>query len=188
MWRKTINPWHVASFAGGLLYPLLVYLSLPDAPPFLLVCIGLALIALRLWTMRREPAAVAWSVALLLAAAGLAILSILSPSFAVKAYPSLISAAVACVFGASLIWPPCVIERLARIQEPDLSTAGQLYTRRVTQIWTVFLLANTVIAAASAIWGTIEQWTLWNGLISYLLMGTLFIGEIALRRFVRPNT
>lgn len=188
MWRKTINIWHVASLAGGLLYPLLVYLSSPYAPPFVLILIGLALIVLRLWGMRRDSAAGVWGAALLLAAAGLAILSILSPSFAVKAYPSLISGAVACVFGASLIWPPSVIERFARVQEPDLSSDGQLYTHRLTQVWTVFLFANTAIAAATAIWGTIEQWALWNGLVSYLLMGSLFIGEIALRRFVRRIT
>lgn len=185
MWHKTINPWHVASLAGGLFYPLLVYLSLPYAPPFLLIGIGLALIALRLWGLRRDHAVVIWGVALLVAAAGLMVLSILSPDFAVKAYPSLISAAVACVFAASLIWPPSVIERIARIQEPNLSADGQLYTRRVTQVWTVFLLANTAIATATALWGTIEHWTLWNGLISYLLMGGLFFGEIVLRRFFR---
>jgi len=185
MWRKKINIWHVASLAGGLLYPLLVYLSAPYAPPFMLISVGLALIAFRLWGMRRDNAAAVWGVAFVLAAAGLAILSMVAPDFAVMAYPALISAAFASVFSASLIWPPSVIERFARIQEPDLSADGQRYTRRVTQVWAVFLLANTAIAAATAIWGTIEQWTLWNGLISYLLMGALFTGEIALRRFVR---
>jgi len=80
-----------------------------------------------------------------------------------------------------------MIERFARIREPDLSLGGQIYTRRVTQVWTGFLVANSAIAAATAVWGTVEQWTLWNGLISYLLMGGLFIGEIALRRFVRRD-
>jgi uncharacterized membrane protein len=189
MWPKRINIWRLTSLAGGLFYPLLVYVSLPYAPPFALILVGLGLIALRLWGVRRDSATVGiWGVALVLAAVGLALLSMVAPAFAVKAYPSLISAAVAGVFAASLIWPPSAIERIARIREPDLSSAGQLYTRRVTQVWTAFLLANTAISAATAIWGTVEQWTLWNGLISYFLMGALFAGEFALRRFVRRGT
>jgi uncharacterized membrane protein len=54
----------------------------------------------------------------------------------------------------------------------------------VTQIWTAFLVANAVISSAVGIWGTPAQWMLWNGLISYLLMGALFAGEWTFRRFV----
>lgn len=188
MWRKRINFWHVASLAGGVLYPVLVYVSLHHAPSFALIGVGLGLIALRLWGVRHDSAAARWAVALLLAAAALAILAFLAPDLAVMAYPSLISIAIAGVFGASLIWPPSVIERLARLREPELSPDGQLYTRRVTQVWTAFLVLNAAIAAATALWGTVEQWTLWNGLFSYLAMGVLFTGEIALRRFIRRST
>jgi uncharacterized membrane protein len=187
MWRGQIKFWHLASAAGGLLYPLLVYVSLPYAPPFALVVVGLGLIALRLWGARRDGTVAVWGTAMVLAAVGLALLSALSPSLAMKSYPALISIAVAGVFGASLLWPPTIIERIAVIREPELSPAGQIYTRRVTQVWTGFLLLNAAIAAATAIWGTVEQWTLWNGLISYLLMGVLFIGEITLRRFLRRD-
>lgn len=188
MWPKRIKFWHVASVAGGLLYPLLVYISLPYAPPFALVIVGLGLIALRLWGARRDGTAAVWGTALVFAAAVLALLSVLSPSLAMKSYPALISLAVAGVFGASLIWPPSIIERIARMREPELPLSGQIYTRRVTQVWTGFLLLNAAIAAATAIWGSVEQWTLWNGLISYLLMGVLFIGEFGLRRFLRRDT
>lgn len=188
MWRKQINIWLLVSLVGGLLYPLLVYLSLPYAPPFALIVVGLTLITLRLWAMRRDHAAKISGVALVLAAAGLVLLSMLAPAFAVKAYPALIGGAFAGVFAASLIWPPSMVERFARLREPDLSSDGQRYTRRVTQVWTVFLVINTAIAAATAIWGTLEQWTLWNGLIAYLLMGGLFMGEIVLRRYLRRGT
>jgi uncharacterized membrane protein len=188
MWPKRTNIWLLASLAGGLLYPLLVYVSLPYAPPFALIAVGFALIGLRLWGVRRDSTVVVWGLALAPAAIGIGLLLVVAPVFAVKAYPAMISAAIAGVFGASLIWPPSAVERIARIREPALSPAGQLYTRRVTQVWTVFLLANTAISAAVAVWGTVAQWTLWNGLISYLLMGALFTGEFALRRFVRRGT
>jgi uncharacterized membrane protein len=174
-----------AAAVGGVAYPALVYVTLPRLSPFVFTVLGLALIAIRLWGLRRSKEAVAWTSALVLVAAMLVALSLVSPSLAVKAYPALLSTAAALVFGASLIWPPSLIERLARIKEPSLSPAAQLHTRRVTQIWTLFLFSNAGISAATAAWGSPEQWMLWNGLISYVLMGVLFIGELVVRQFVR---
>ena len=54
----------------------------------------------------------------------------------------------------------------------------------MTIAWTVFLVSNAGVSAATGVWGTLDQWTLWNGLISYLLMGALFGGEYAVRRIV----
>ncbi len=98
---------------------------------------------------------------------------------------SLSACPYAAVFGLSLLFPPTIVERIARITEPNLPPGGVVYTRRVTAIWAVFLLFNAVVSAATALWGTLAQWTLWNGLISYLLMGTLFAGELIVRRAVR---
>jgi uncharacterized membrane protein len=75
-----------------------------------------------------------------------------------------------------------VIERLARLREPDLPPAGVLYTRRVTQIWCVFFIVNGAIALFTALHGDMQIWTLWNGLLSYFLMGTLMAGEWLIRR------
>jgi uncharacterized membrane protein len=169
-------------------YPAFVYFSLDIAPPFLLVAAGLGLIALRLCGMLRAPKGKLphpWIVAFLLAAGIFAAMSAIEPQMAVKTYPVLINFCVAALFGMSLIWPPTVVERIARIAEPELSLEGQRYTRKVTQVWTLFLFANTVISAITVLYGSEEQWALWNGLISYLLMGLLFAGEYALRQVVR---
>ncbi|HLN22604.1 MAG TPA: hypothetical protein VK558_01320, partial [Patescibacteria group bacterium] len=104
---------------------------------------------------------------------------------AVKAYPVAVSLAVAGVFGLSLVYPPTVVERLARLSEPDLPPQGVAYTRKVTLVWVLFLLANAGVSTATALWGSLAQWTLWNGLLSYVAMGTLFAAEFMIRRRVR---
>jgi uncharacterized membrane protein len=185
MQRKRFNIWLVLSIVGGMSYPAFVYFSLGHVSSFLLIALGLGLIASRLWGARRDGQPQVWVAALLFAAIVLVALSLIAPDFAVKAYPVVINFSVACLFGASLIWPPTIVERIARVTEPMLPPEGQRYTRKVTQIWTVFLFANTVISALTVLYGSQEQWALWNGLISYLLMGTLFVGEYALRRVVR---
>jgi uncharacterized membrane protein len=182
---RRANIWLILTILGGMIYPAVVYVSLPQVSPFILAVVGLALIAIRMWGMRRSGRASAWIPALAIVAATLAALSLVSPSLAVKAYPAMISVAAASVFGASLIWPPNLIEQIARVKEPALSPEGQSYTRRVAQVWTGFLFINAGISGATAYWGSPEQWMLWNGLISYLLMGVLFIGEVALRQYVR---
>ena len=96
-------------------------------------------------------------------------------------YPVLINLGLLIVFTASLYFPPPVIERLARIQHPDLPPKGVLYTRKVTQVWCVFFLLNGLLAAATALWSSFAWWSLYNGLVAYLLMGLLMAIEYLVR-------
>ncbi len=183
--RLNPNPWLIIAFAGGLLYPPLVYFGMGILPSMSFVLVGLALIGLRLLALRQQPDSKIWKIAFLITAAGLIVMLFLNSHLAVRAYPVIVSLSVAAVFGLSLLYPPPLVERFARLTEPNLPLSGVIYTRRVTIIWTLFLLANALISAATALWGTLAQWTLWNGLVSYLLMGTLFMGEVIVRRMVR---
>ncbi len=97
-------------------------------------------------------------------------------------YPLVINLGMLLLFGQSLVHPPSMIERFARLAQADLPPAAVRYTRRVTQIWCAFFVFNGVLATATALWASREIWGLYNGLIAYLLMGALFIGEWLLRR------
>jgi uncharacterized membrane protein len=96
-------------------------------------------------------------------------------------YPAIANAAMLLLFSWSLWSPPSVIERLARLQHTDLPPEGVVYTRRVTQVWCGFFIVNGSIALATALFSSVEIWSLYNGLIAYLLMGILFIGEYLVR-------
>ncbi|MBO9188848.1 MAG: hypothetical protein J7E00_03115, partial [Escherichia coli] len=88
------------------------------------------------------------------------------------------------VFGGSLWSAMPIVERLARLQEPDLPEKGVRYTRHVTQIWCGFFIINGGIALFTALYADMSLWTAWNGMIAYLLMGTLMAGEWLVRRQV----
>ena len=66
--------------------------------------------------------------------------------WAVFYYPVLVNAILLAVFAASLWRPPTVIERIARLREPDLPPAAVVYTRRVTIVWSVFFALNGAAA------------------------------------------
>jgi uncharacterized membrane protein len=100
-------------------------------------------------------------------------------------YPTLISALLLCAFGLSLKYGPPLVERIARVREPDLPDAAIPYTRKVTWVWVGFFIFNGIVSAALTLWGPLTWWTLYNGLLVYFIMGTLFLGEWLLRRRLR---
>lgn len=100
----------------------------------------------------------------------------------VLAYPVMVNALMLAVFVVSLLHPPSLIERMARLRQPDLPAEGVAYCRRVTQVWCAFFVSNGTIAAWTALAASRETWLLYNGLVAYLLMGILFAGEWLYRR------
>lgn len=103
-----------------------------------------------------------------------------------KLYPVLVNAAMLAAFAYSLMAPPSMVERLARLREPDLPAVAVEYTRRVTQVWCGFFVVNGALAFGTAVWASEAVWSLYTGVISYLLMGALFGIEFLVRlRFKR---
>jgi len=96
-------------------------------------------------------------------------------------YPVIINSALALVFSYSLVNPPPIIERLARLTQADLPPHAIAYTRTVTKVWLGFFIINALIASYTALFTDIETWTLYNGLIAYILMAILFAGEYLVR-------
>jgi len=103
------------------------------------------------------------------------------------AYPVFVSLSFLAVFAHSLAYPPTVVERLARLQDPDLPPQGVAYTRRVTQVWCGFFVANAAASLATVWHGDPWLWSLYNGLVAYLLMAALMAGEMLVRRKVRKT-
>lgn len=101
---------------------------------------------------------------------------------AVLYQPVAINLVLLTTFAATLKRPPSMIERFARLQEPDLPPEGVVYCRKVTVVWCAFFALNGALALFTAVYGNLELWTLYNGLISYGLIGLLFGLEWLVRR------
>lgn len=100
-------------------------------------------------------------------------------------YPVLVNAVMLTLFASSLFGQQSAVEKIARITEPDLPPAGVLYTRRVTQVWCVFFVANGLIALYTALYCSHAQWVFYNGFLSYVLTGVLFLLELLWRHYRR---
>ena len=96
--------------------------------------------------------------------------------------PVVVSGYLLWTFSASLRDGMPMIERFARIVEDDLPDFTIPYCRKVTIVWCVFLAANALCVLVLALTAPIEWWALYSGLISYLLVGAIFIGEFVVHK------
>lgn len=171
----------------GLVYPFAVYLSLGRIPAGVLVCAALALVAGRLLGLRRTAAARALVPALLLVCTATACLALAGAEVAALAYPVIMNLGFSAAFGLSLVRPPSLVECFAALSEPSPGPAARTYMRRVSLVWCLFLAVNAGISLLTLLSGDRALWALYNGLISYLLMGCLFAAEYTVRRRVRAR-
>ena len=165
-----------------LLYPLAIWLGHGQVEPRLLAGILLLAALTRLPALKVSRMARWWLGGALLLAAFAVWGNAMLP---LKLYPVLVSVVMLAVFGYTLLAPPSMVERIARRREPDLPPEATGYTRKVTQVWCGFFAINGAIALSTALWASPAVWSLYNGVISYLLMGLLFGGEFLIRGYVR---
>lgn len=169
-------------------YPVVIYFGLQVLEPrYVAILLALLLLLRRRHDASRflagisriEIAVIAFLLALV------AVTTVTNSETLLRLYPAAVSFGTLLVFAASLLNPPSLIERFARLRQPELPPEGVAYTRRVTQVWCAFLAANGALAVYTALYSSRETWALYNGLIAYLLMGVLFAGEwLVRRRFV----
>jgi uncharacterized membrane protein len=173
------------------LYPLVVYAGLSRFGARSLAVVLAVVCVLRLAALRLQGRPMFGAGQLVLACGGGVLLAgvsfVLDSAAAVRYYPVLVNGLLLTLFAASLASPPTVIERIARLREPELPAAVLSYTRHVTIAWAIFFGLNGAIALFTAAFAPLEIWALYNGLIAYLLIAALFLGELVVRRRVRAR-
>ncbi len=171
----------------ALVYPIAAVITVRTLGPLWVIGVLCALLALRGalgWT-RKAP--VSLTLALIGVACAMALTAAYDQQLSVRLYPAFMNAAFFSAFSLSLLRGPSMIERLARLHEPDLPPSGVRYTRRVTWVWIGFFVLNGGVAVWTALYADWHTWTLFNGVIAYVAMAVLFAIEFAIRGFVRKD-
>ena len=103
-----------------------------------------------------------------------------------RLYAVVISIMMLLAFGSTLIFPPNIIYRFACLT--DRTIPGSLiqhrveaYCRKVCLVWCGFFIINGGISVYTAFFASERVWAIYNGGISYLLMGLLFGIEYIIR-------
>lgn len=182
---------NIAFIAIIIAYPIIIYFGLQYFEARLIAVALVVLAVARLILLRRRhgastrlPHSNLIIVALLLIG-GATLVS--NSSVLLQYYPVCMNIMMLIVFTTTLVRPPSIIEQFARIRTPELPDAAISYTRKVTMVWCAFFVVNGGIATYTTLATSVGFWTLYNGLISYFLMGLLFTGEYLIRRIVQRN-
>jgi uncharacterized membrane protein len=169
---------------AGVLYPFVVYFGTEKvAPPIFALVLG-AIWLIRAPSLLRQPGG-RWMMGIALLYCVLLVFT--GEAMLLRWYPVLLNAFLLAAFGWSLIYGPPFVERFARVREPNLPPAAVRYTRVVTWVWVGFFAFNGSMSAALTLWAPLSWWTLYNGMISYALLGILFCGEWILRQRLRRS-
>ncbi|MDO4998389.1 MAG: hypothetical protein Q4E16_07085 [Neisseria sp.] len=167
----------------SLFYPLLWYFG-RDKGVFLWLAAAMAALWLLRAAMQKMPSQ---KIVSLLVAVFFVALLVWQNQAAMYWYPVLVNGLMLALFGGSLFTQQSLVERLARLTEPDLPSAAVLYTRRVTQIWCIFFIINGSIAAILYLANWLQAWAVYTGIVAYVLMGLLGGGEWLYRQYQRKK-
>ena len=162
-------------------YPLIVYYLLANDLPLL----GAAMVfAIVVWKLKNRDDWLKWATVLLLTT--VVVGYILGPGFISKLSPLFIHLSLFYLFSSSLRTTP-LIEQFARLDFPELPPGIAEYCRQLTKVWAGFFALNILGCLWLAVFGDNKVWALYNGLIVYLLIGLLVIGEYAWRKHQFPD-
>jgi uncharacterized membrane protein len=174
-------------FLRGLLaasYPFLVFAGLRwFEPRWVALLLGVVVVLRAMLTWQRPSA----NDLRQLAAPGLLVAGVIGLAFvfnnarALLFVPALVSGALFVAFARTLRTGPPLVETFARLHEGEISDTQVRYFRTVTVVWCVFLAANTAVCLGLAVAGDLSLWTLYTGLVSYLLIGAVFGVEFLVR-------
>ena len=107
---------------------------------------------------------------------------------ALKYYPVVANLFIFTIFFSSLFTKETVIQKFAKLMErKELDEKTKVYTKNLTYVWVVFTFLNLLISIFT-VFASERIWALYNGFISYILIGLIFVIEYPVRvSFRRKN-
>lgn len=103
-----------------------------------------------------------------------------------KFYPPICNCFIFLIFFISLFTKETVIQKIARMSGEKMTDGILNYTRKVTYVWCIFTFINLIISVWT-IFLPDNIWILYNGIISYVLIGIIFGVEYIIRTIFRKR-
>ena len=98
-----------------------------------------------------------------------------------------INMVLAWVFGRTLLGGRCPLcTMFASTVHPSMTPELLRYTRGVTLAWSIFFAAVALVSAALFFLASIEAWSYFANILSWPLVGLMFVAENRVRKYVLP--
>jgi uncharacterized membrane protein len=114
------------------------------------------------------------------------------PKLVIKLYPVLADLVYLTIMGTSLFIPPPLVSYFLNMFDKSLKEhldSGFLerYCRKATLIWCVFFFIDAIVAMITVVWASELTWGIYNGGVTYVLMGLIFVGEYVVIKVVEKK-
>ncbi|GMR20137.1 MAG: hypothetical protein BMS9Abin36_0732 [Gammaproteobacteria bacterium] len=104
------------------------------------------------------------------------------------AQPIIINSLIFLIFISSLFGNSgSLIGRFAKIIKPDASNEIMEYCRWVTWAWALFFLVMAVLSWFLSAYASIEAWSWFTNVLTYILVGLMFIVEYIVRKILMKD-
>jgi uncharacterized membrane protein len=171
--KSSIRPIKILGGLVAIAYPIAVFVALQRG--FSVRMLGLILVLVAGCAMARRR-----NIWLGVCGIVLACMAVISDKdIFLKLYPVFMNAAVCFMFAVSLRSVP-LVQRFAEKMKYEITEKSKQYARRVTIAWAIFMGINTVVSLTTVFMSN-WVWTLYNGLISYCLIGLMMVIEYIIR-------
>lgn len=178
--KLSIQPIKILGGLVAIVYPIAVFVALQHN--FSVRTLGLILLCIMLLVM-------AWRRQIWMGILGVLLMIqaiILDQEIFLKLYPVFMNLAVCVMFAFSLKDVP-LVEKIAKKMKYEMDDNARRYARRLTIAWAMFMAFNT-FASLLTVFMSDWVWTLYNGLISYCLIGMMMLIEYFVRaRVINAN-
>ncbi|GHU67280.1 hypothetical protein FACS189447_09330 [Spirochaetia bacterium] len=110
-----------------------------------------------------------------------------------KLYPALADLVYLTIFGTSLFIPPTIVYSFINVFDKKLNehlekVYFENYCRKCTVYWCVFFILDCIVSLITALFESDLAWGIYNGGITYVLMGLLFVGEYVIIKVIEKRT
>ena len=171
---KKINILKLSKILILLTYPVIVFIALRHQFSLRLLSFFLVAMAFIVFSKTRQKICFIGVVCLA------CLLLCFNNALFLKLYPVLMNILVFFGFALSLKKTP-LLTLFAQKMGYNLTPSVIQYTRKATIAWMIFMLCNTFISLLTVFLSD-AIWCLYNGLISYILIGLMFICEYVFRK------
>jgi uncharacterized membrane protein len=110
----------------------------------------------------------------------------------IKLYPALADLAYITILATSFFFPPPFAFYFIDIFDKSIKTKlpakrFERYCRKATMVWCVFFFVDGILATVTAYGCSDMVWGIYNGGVTYVIMGLLFAGEFVLLKVLEKK-
>lgn len=165
----------------SLAYPFIVYFGIKFFPPGFFGLLLLLLLAMRFGVLVKAERRILLPVLVVFLGYSL-VTTILNSASMLLYYPALVNFSLLVTFASSLRQEEPLLLRIVRAKGATISAHTPGYLYKLTAVWAVFFAINGLISLWTSTL-SVAAWTLYNGMLSYCIVGVLIGGELLFRHF-----